>query len=160
MLEAGTRYADAIIQRQPPHWLTMWGRNGAGNGTGKTYLANLIADRVRLHLPGAVPVRRLNWPDLCCRWQAREDIGHKIAMAREAALLIIDDAGAENQSVATVSLLQTLLNSRLKQWTIITTNLSPTDWAERDARVASRMRRDGSWVLRCETTDYALRPKA
>jgi DNA replication protein DnaC len=160
MLDAAVSYLTSIRTGGSPCWMTLWGTNGKGNGTGKTHLARLIAAAVRNHLPQTPAACTLNWPKLCTRWQAREDTGHKLGFARECGLLIIDDAGAEHQSAATVSLLQDLLNSRLGKWTIITSNLSPEEWSARDHRIASRLIRDGSFLVQCETVDYANRPHA
>ena len=160
MRKGAELFAADIISGTNPRWLTLWGRNGVGNGTGKTFLARLIGRRVWGHLPGAIPAYTLRWGHLCARWQAREDVTQKLGFANDAGLLIIDDAGAENQTQGTVSLLQNLLNGRLGKWTILTTNLSPTEWGERDMRIASRLKRDGAWVIRCETVDYAFRKKS
>jgi chromosomal replication initiation ATPase DnaA len=157
MKRSAAAYLHAIRAGGKPCWMTLWGTNGKGNGTGKTHLARLIAAAVRNHLPQTPATCTLNWPKLCTRWQAREDTGHKLGFARECGLLIIDDAGAEHQSAATVSLLQDLLNSRLGKWTIITSNLSPEEWSARDHRIASRLIRDGSFLVQCETVDFANR---
>jgi len=157
MLDTAASYLHAIRANVAPCWMTLWATNGRGNGTGKTYLSKLIAAAVRNHLPQTPATCTLNWPKLCTRWQARDDVGHKLGFARECGLLIIDDAGAEHQSAATVSLLQDLLNTRLGRWTIITSNLSPEEWSARDHRIASRLIRDGSFLVQCETTDYANR---
>lgn len=157
MRKAGERYAGAILARQPPFFLTLYGRAGAGNGTGKTFLARMILERVRRHQPGAVPTKFLDWTDTARRFQSHEDITKRMAFSREADVLVIDDAGAEHRTEATIGLLFGLLNSRLGKWTVITTNLSPSQWHEADTRIASRLRRGGSFILECETTDYALR---
>lgn len=157
MRKAGERYAAAILARQQPFWLTLYGRAGSGNGTGKTYLSRMILDRVRRHQWGTTPTKFLDWPGTARKFQSQEDITGRMAFAREADVLVIDDAGAEHRTPATIGLLYTLLNHRLGKWTIVTTNLSPSDWAEADTRIASRLRRGGSFILECETTDYALR---
>jgi len=153
----GERYAAAIIHRQPPIWLTLYGRAGAGNGTGKTLLATMILDAVRPHLRSTTPTKFLNWPDTAARWQEHTDIRRRIDIAREAEVLVIDDAGAEHRTHATIGLFYNLLNFRLGKWTIITTNLPTSEWDQADTRISSRMHRGGSVILECETTDYALR---
>ena len=157
MRKWGERYAAAIIHRQPPIWLTLYGRAGAGNGTGKTLLASMILEAVRPHLRSTTPTKFLNWPDTAARWQAHEDIRRRIDIAREAEVLVIDDAGAEHRTASTIGLFYNLLNTRLGRWTIITTNLPTSEWDQADTRISSRMHRGGSVILECETQDYALR---
>ncbi len=73
---------------------------------------------------------------------------------------MIDDAGAEHQTPATLGLLHGMLQSRLGQWTVITTNLSPDAWRQRDERIGSRLIRDSNVHVDCTTADYATREPA
>lgn len=157
MKQAATTFIHAIRSGQSPYWLTLWGRNGHGNGTGKTYVAKLIQAATRTRFSCTPPVKWTHWPSLCDRMQAREDTMHSFAFAESAGILILDDVGAEHQTAAMLSKLCRLMESRLRKWTILTTNLSPADWQQRDSRISSRIIRDGNRHLRCETTDYALR---
>ncbi len=75
-------------------------------------------------------------------------------------MLLIDDAGAEHQTPATVGLLHGLIQSRLGQWTVITTKLSPDTWRQREERIGSRMIRDRNVHVDCTTADYATREAA
>lgn len=159
-----------IINRQPPRWLTLWGRNTLGNGTGKTLLAKLLIRRARAVIP-AIHIRNsageivesfdstvwLHWPSAVEAMQAREDRRAMLNEAGGCGLLVIDDIGAENATPAMLSKLGDLLNRRLSRWTVITSNLSPDDWQERDARISSRIIRDRNRHVCCETTDFALR---
>jgi hypothetical protein len=56
-----------------------------------------------------------------------------------------------------VGLLHGMLQSRLGQWTVITTNLSPDTWRQRDERIGSRLIRDRNVHVDCTTADYATR---
>jgi DNA replication protein DnaC len=153
----GALFLAGIRSALPPYWLTLWGRNGYGNGTGKTFLARMVADAARKSFGCSIPCMFIHWPTLCDRMQRQEETGRKFAFAEEAGLLVIDDIGAEHQTPAMLTKLCRLLESRLRRWTILTTNLSPDDWQERDARISSRIIRDGSRHVRCETTDYSAR---
>lgn len=157
--EAGA-FLVGIADGSPPRWLTLWGRNGTGNGTGKTFLARLLMDAARKRFSCTPPVKFCHWPSLCDRMQAQDDTMHSFAFCELAGLLVIDDMGAEHQTPAMLSKLCRLMDSRLRRWTVLTTNLSPDDWQERDARISSRIIRDGNRHVCCETTDYALREVA
>jgi len=130
MRHIAARYIRSVRESRPPCWLTLWGANGRGNGTGKTHLARLIAECVRMHLPATPPTCFLSWPTICTRKQSGGDVTHKLGFAREAGLLVIDDAGA---------------------------NLSPAQWSDRDHRISSRLHRHGSYLLQCETADWSER---
>lgn len=157
MKQTATSYIADIRAKKSPYWLTLWGRNGHGNGTGKSFLARLVRDATTGSFGCTPPAKWTHWPSLCDRMQAREDTMHAFAFAESAGLLILDDIGAEHQTAAMITKLCRLMESRLRKWTILTTNLSPEDWQQRDSRISSRIIRDGNRHLRCETTDYALR---
>ena len=73
---------------------------------------------------------------------------------------MIDDAGAEHQTPATLGLPHGLLQSRIGHWTVITTNLSPDTWRQRNERIGSRLIRDRNVHADCTTADYATRDDA
>ncbi len=128
-------------------WLTLWGRSG----TGKTMLARAIYE----YFP-----RRASWLDwvgFCRRYQSKEDVNNQLYRACEAEVLVIDDAGAEHQTPATLGQLHGLLQSRIRKWTVITSNLSPDTWRQRDERIGSRLIRDRNVHVDCTTIDYATR---
>ena len=146
----GTSAGDFVREiraKQSPRWLTLWGRSG----TGKTFLARSIHGM----FPGKA--HWLDWVDLCRRYQCKEDITGRLRWACDAALVVIDDAGAEHQTPATLALLHGLLQARIRRWTIITTNLSPDAWRQRDERIGSRIIRDGNTHADCSTLDFAAR---
>ncbi|RYZ88586.1 MAG: hypothetical protein EOP06_10675 [Proteobacteria bacterium] len=130
-----------------PWWLTFWG----SPGTGKTFLSRRIYEMrpIRSHW--------LDWIDLCRRFQGREDIASRLRYACDAPLVIIDDIGAEHITPATLGVLHGLLQTRLGKWTVITSNHSPDNWREMDARIGSRIIRDGNRHVDCRTVDFALR---
>lgn len=69
-------------------------------------------------------------------------------------LLVLDDVGAEHASEMMRGKLFDLLDNRLDKWTVITTNLSAGEVAERlDARIASRMRRGNNVLVEVRDAD-------
>lgn len=151
MRAAALAFWAALCARQSPRILTLWGRNGHGNGTGKTFLATLVKAQGR----GTM----LPWPKYCARRQQGEPTGLMAHNIENAALLVIDDAGAEHATSFTTGLLCEALDGRMRrlQHTIITSNLSPDEWRDRDARISSRLIRDGNIHVCCETSDFSLR---
>lgn len=139
-------------------WLTLSGECGCG----KTMLAKeafyLIAERTfrSLALDGE------NWEshfatvyNLADAWRSGNWLNKP---ARDAFFLVIDDLGAERDSSGFVKdKMFELLNARMGKWTLMTTNLSLKNIAENyDARIASRLIRDGNIFMRINAGDYWL----
>lgn len=161
MRKEGLTMIHEIIAKMPPRWLTLWGRNGRGNGTGKTFLSRGIMEASKGALSDYTPsVKFCHWPTLCDRMQSHEDTAHSFAFCEMAGLLVIDDIGAEHQTGAMIAKLCRLMDARLRKWTILTTNLNPDEWQKRDSRISSRIVRGLNRHVQCETMDYALRPKS
>lgn len=135
--------------------LTLWGRNGKGNGTGKTFLARLAVDELKRK--GVKGVRFIYWPDLIGRGQRREDTAKDQRTAERCNVLIIDDAGAEHRTGASDTKLSNLLEMRMRKFTLMTTNISPAEWGDIEHRIKSRIIREENRHVCCETIDYALR---
>lgn len=141
-----------------PRILTLSGESGCG----KTMLAKeafyLIAERTfrSLELEGE------NWEsvfstvyNLAESWRGGDWLNERV---RNAFFLVIDDLGAERDSSGFVKdKMFELLNARMGKWTLITTNLSLKNIAENyDARIASRLIRDGNTFMRINAGDYWL----
>lgn len=99
----------------------------------------------------------VDWRKLCST--VREGEWGWVEDLCEDDFVIFDDIGSEYDKNGFISsLIDRLLNARLRKWTLITCNLPLTQIAERmDGRIASRMIRDGSIVVDCDTIDFALR---
>ncbi len=99
----------------------------------------------------------VDWRKLCAT--VREGSWGWVDDICEDGFIILDDIGSEYDKNGFISsLLDRVLNARIRKWTLITCNLPLDEIAERmDARIASRMIRDGNIVVDCDTTDYALR---
>jgi len=167
MLAAASDFACSINVIKPARWLSFCG----SPGTGKTYLAKAIYrifnETIRHHIGITPDGRRLtgqrgdfvDWRTLCSAvkqggWGWVEDL-------IEDDFVVLDDIGAEYDKAGsgfTTSLLDRILNSRLRKWTLITSNLSLREISEQlEDRIASRMIRDGSVVIECNTVDFAMR---
>lgn len=150
-LQTVQQFGKLIVDRQPARWLSLLGPSGRG----KTHLAKSLW---RWHL-GKYPSRSARF----CRWM---DVVNRCRNGETYALmesledrdfLVVDDIGAEHGSEFASSLLTQLAERRLRKWTVYTANLSVRDLAQIDARVASRLRRDGNAVFTFQDSpDFSL----
>ena len=136
------------------------------NGSGKSHSAKAIqtwANRNAINLPlvtdDGVGARLAtsafyNWPNVVERLKGGE--WELIESLIPVNLLVIDDLGAEHDpSKMGIEKLYLLMERRETKWTVITTNVPPTEWANRfEKRIASRFLRNFSIVPLDETPDY------
>jgi DNA replication protein DnaC len=143
----------------PKGWLVLAGSYGVG----KTHLAYAIAGAL---LRRAVPVYAASVPEMLTmiRGGFSDRQGYtaeqRLAALRTIEVLVLDDWGTEKGSDWVSETMFTVLNSRYNERlaTVITTNLSPTELAQRDARLASRLLDAGlSRVLVLVAGDYRRR---
>lgn len=103
-----------------------------------------------------------DWPALARRIMERDDAMWSVLYdSVQADLLLLDDIGAESDKYktgeATDALCQ-LLSSRAGKWTMVTTNIDPTEWGDRfDVRVTDRLQRDAEIVRMTATGSYSVR---
>ena len=108
-----------------------------------------------------------------CRWsrllgQLRSGEYHRLHVAAEDWFKAIDDLGTDalgadgEATQFAVSKMGDLLDRRLRKWTVITTNFSRKQIAEKfDVRIASRLMRHGSVIVDATgLRDYGLRLEA
>ncbi len=135
------------------------------NGTGKTHVAKAVQRWVSrtghakeyVREPGVI--RHVNvilwhWPHLLDtlkngNWDVVEDMF-------DVCLLIIDEMGGghDPSQVGTDKLCQ-ILSRRERMWTLLTTNITPSDWEERlDRRIASRLFRNSTLVDLTDVPDF------
>ena len=151
-------WVQAVAASAPGYLLTLWGRNGIGNGTGKTHLAKLAKRALHPRL-----VKFIHWPTLIAKTQRREDTAWTFQQIEQSGIVILDDVGAEYRSAsgAADARLSALLEVRMRKFTIMTTNFSPEDWERIEPRISSRVcGRDGNRHVCCETMDFSRRARA
>jgi DNA replication protein DnaC len=146
---AGERRPD-----RPARWFTLLGPSGRG----KTHLARKIAEWRKTRGSGKFFYR---WLDLLTDFRTdRSNIGRFMVRADMPALLIIDDIGAGYETEFAAATLAEIAERRVGLPTVWTSNLDLGGIARIDARIASRMRRNGSEVFTFKSApDFSLNPK-
>lgn len=167
LINAAARFVLAVRSGSgTPHWLSLLGKSGAG----KTMVAKRIwrwfkqseLFRSEVHKRGQLiiyPGQWCYWPNVASELQANSGYGWLEDLATEK-LVVFDEIGSERDVSAHVrDCLARTLCARVGKWTIITSNKTLHNIAaDIDARVASRMIRDGSVVVELDVPDYALTP--
>lgn len=128
-------------ERATGRWLTLLGKSGRG----KTHLAKRIEAWRRGKGDGRFYYR---WPAILEQMRNdRETITLFMERARDRKLLIIDDIGAAHETEFAAAVLCDIADTRIGLPTVFTSNLSIEGISKMDARIASRMFRDGSEVF-------------
>lgn len=163
MVVEATRFIRAMQEKCAPYWLSLIG----SSGTGKTHLArriyrwhqecSLVRDGMNAEGSEIIYAREwCRWPELAALLQANDGFGqlHDIRVAKFA---VLDEVGGEfDKTGHATNCLSRILCGRVGKWTVITSNLTMDDVEKLDARIASRMIRDGSVVVDVNAEDYAL----
>jgi DNA replication protein DnaC len=148
----------AIEGWKPKHWLSLTG----DSGTGKTYLCRMALDVIKTdtalmrHSWLSCPVIYSYWPTLLNR--LRDGEYYRLTDMISANVVLLDELTIDHDpSGFAADKLCHILSGRVGKWTLITSNLTIERIEELDRRIASRMVRDGSKILNCNTQDYAMR---
>ncbi len=159
VLPAVQAFCSAALGREPPRrWLSLLGPSGVG----KTHLLKQALECLRRHwrIPTATGWRGpqvahiIPAADLADYRAPRDYARHD--------LIYIEDIGSgtdqdKGSSAVTRSRVVELLQLRSNKWTMLDANLYRGEIeAEMDGRIASRLRRDGSWLVEIppEVPDY------
>jgi hypothetical protein len=128
-------------ERATGRWLTLLGKSGRG----KSHLAKRIEVWRRGKGDGRFYYR---WPAILEQMRNdRENISLFMERARDRKVLIIDDIGAAHETEFAAAVLCDIADTRIGLPTVFTSNLSIEGISKMDARIASRMFRDGSEVF-------------
>lgn len=171
-------FADDMLNDREPRWLSLLGTSGAG----KTMLARTIWHQFRdtLHREinwpatkrtqseatphGRVILYRggfINWGNAINNRMLRGDYEFLEDM-RDYSFFAIDDIASEydRHRELSASKLYNVFEARLGKWTVVTANLSLEQiGASLDARIASRMMRNGGVVIDVDLPDWNTRPR-
>lgn len=151
------RWARRLKLHQSPAWVSLIGKTG----TGKTHCAERLwyfaEQRFHWHTMQFchAPVY---WPKFVSELRA----GEAFNMLRDMIqwpVLLLDDIGAERDTTGfAAEQLNMLLGSRLRKWTIITSNLTLEQLAGIDPRISDRIIREpGNEYIELTTQSYAVR---
>lgn len=191
MLDAVMRFAGEILSGGQPRWLTLCGTSGTGKTFLAKALSAFLAPRLRgLYEKHGRPKsdprcmnyetafsyaqagsRFVKWPRMVDDMREGEYSGYNNAC--HGWFKIIDEIGgeskertsdgAEKPTVFAIGKLTRLCDDRLGKWTLWTSNFYRSQLATvYDARIASRMMRDGNEVIELPqfVRDYNLRREA
>ena len=146
MLNTATEYA-ASYRNGGSGWLSFVGNSG----TGKTYLGTLLTH----FLHGKVK----HWPKFMMKMRSGDfNVYESVSdLANTEGLLMLDEIAVGNDAKTFgLDLLLQVLEARKAQPTIVTSNITLQGLSEIDARLSSRLLRNGR-VIACDTLDYAMR---
>jgi len=169
-LDAARAFCTAMAGKYTPaYWLSLLGPSG----TGKTMLARRCVRFFQQHLDGFLDERHdptyeryhrrgglKGWAGVVGDMLAGDYTG--LRNLRDDWLVTLDDIGSEHERhrELSTSKLYEILNARAGRFTLITANLDLEQINRRlDARLASRLLRDGNVVVDVSTVDYNLRPR-
>jgi hypothetical protein len=165
-----------------PYWLTLTGLNGCG----KTMLMRQVFIEAKRINPGN-PANNGFWPPDAltswskgvntytasrpyCIWLDESQLARRMrsgeydlpVQVRGDYFVALDEIGvARDPTNFVADAVASLCENRLGRWGMFATNLTLPEIAERiDARVTSRLIRDGNRVVTIEARDYALRREA
>jgi len=164
MVEKIARFVRSYRDKQKPCWLSLLGSCGVG----KTHCAQRVYQRLYNGTRNLSPYsvfegpkyieRPVYWPALVADLRSGQRY-EEMADMRDWPVLLLDDIGAERDTTGfAAEQLNTLLGSRVRKWTIITSNLRLEQLAAIDQRIADRIVREpGNQFIEVETVSYAFR---
>lgn len=144
-----------------PFWLVLTGPSGRG----KTSLAKRLFQWFQANLTGkqyiragavCYPTARFElWQNVIDRLRAGMNNAMDALIAADFA--VIDDIGAEYSTEFSTEKLAFVLERRQRKWTVVTSNLSLKEWADREPRISSRLIRNSSIVVNIQAQDFSTR---
>lgn len=170
MVDAVARFCRDLKEGKPPRWLSLLGSSGAG----KTHLAKRVWHWAKGRqefqpkmVKGHGGLDEVQYPGQWCWWPEMAELLHgnqgydRMHELGREGFVVFDEIGMDRDVRGHVrDCLTRTLCARVGKWTVITGNMSLEQVGEMiDARLASRMVRDGSTVVQVDVTDYAMKDK-
>jgi DNA replication protein DnaC len=164
------RFLHEITTDAVPRWLSFCGTSGAG----KTMLARIIRqivgdkcegkEEMRLNNAGRAEIKYrkggfLNWGNAINNRMLKGDYDF-LEDLQNYWFFVIDDIASEHERHRELSAakLYQVLEARMGKWTVITSNLHVDQIGEKlDARIGSRLLREGNTVVDVDVEDFNLR---
>ncbi len=174
--DACAKFVAEVEAGAPPRWLTITGVPGNGKTMfGRQTYAEALKhnERATASWPGQFGEYREDRRRPHHRWLAEDEFARAILDGKQYDfpeylahewLVGYDDLGAKtfmshDARAGFADCVLRLANRRLGKWTIWTTNLTLSEIVVRfDARLTSRLLRDGNRIVTNTAPDYALRP--
>lgn len=182
MLDAAQKFIASIAAGEDPRWLSLLGPSGAG----KTHLAERLDEWMRRYGPGMYDRHHRAKIDpthqdylagyiyaqegrVLVKWgtlieEARGRDFHRYNRACKDYYKVIDDLGANCANASgditpfAVQTIAEVLERRLRRWTVITSNFTRKQFAEKfDVRISSRLMRGNNVIVESKVRDYAIR---
>jgi len=132
-----------------PRWLTLSGHSGVG----KSHLIKQLWEKRFKYLPALRSTYKPSW----LYWPSVTKSDALLDDCRHWPVVALDDI-APTRWDSDLDKLLCVLEARQGEWTMITSNLSQSEWAEIDVRIASRLTRRKSRLVQIEyNKDYDKR---
>lgn len=163
MIEEAAKFIMDVDRSKHPRWLSFLGTSGAG----KSHLAKGIwkwyvnSKHFKATVKGeqiVYPGTFVHFPEMADDVLNNQNYGRFSELVPEK-LVVIDEIGLEKDRFGTLrDMLVRLLCQRTDKWTVITGNITQA-WIEKnmDARISSRIGRNGSVVVEVNMRDYENR---
>lgn len=189
MLDEAKRFLSDILAGAEPRWLVLLGRPGCGKTHLADKIRWFLRDNaqriyettVRPQIDPAGSSYTTAWSyaqegGILAKWdtiaaKAKSGDYSMLRMAERDWCKVIDDLGVnsfsdrgQREPVATtfsVQIIGSVLDARLRKWTVITSNFSQSEFARQfDTRIASRLMRDNNVIVDCfRLRDFGLRKR-
>lgn len=154
-----------VANSAPPYWLSLLGVCGTGKTHCAKHVHRWLNDTGRLSwrgwgaagCPWEYDPYVVHWPTHLVKLRSGNSVLRNEDMPRWPFLVLDEVTMDSDKWGPACNALVNLLSARAGKWTFITSNYGMADMEQLDARIPSRLIRDGSRVEIIETVDYSTR---